>query len=135
MKRNRFSSLWPFLISIPCFYLNHLGEKGLTTKWFLLVGSFKYVAPQYYSPCTTDLQRAILICISFSKSSLSPVKNGPRNLWSMMLKVFNWPLITWGPSDQFIAASTGVWIKRVFLLDRGIDGWMDGWMDRYQIDK
>ena len=24
--------LWPLPISIPCFYLNHFGEKGLTTK-------------------------------------------------------------------------------------------------------
>ena len=24
--------LWPLPISISCFYLNHFGEKGLTTK-------------------------------------------------------------------------------------------------------
>ena len=62
LRRNKISSLWPFPISLPCFYLNHFSEKGLTTKWFLLVKPFKYVAPQYYSPCATDLQRSIFIC-------------------------------------------------------------------------
>ena len=32
------------------------------TKWFLLVKPFTYVAPPYYSPCATDLQRSIFIC-------------------------------------------------------------------------
>ena len=41
--------------------VNHFSEKGLTTKWFLLVKPFKYVAHQYYSPCSTDLQRTIFI--------------------------------------------------------------------------
>ena len=45
------------------------------------VGPFKYVAPQYYSPCTTDLQRAIVIYIFFSsEDSLSLVKNETRTL-------------------------------------------------------
>ena len=67
---------------IPCFYLNHFSEKGLTTKWFMLVGPFKYVAPQYCSPCATDLQRSIFVLISYSEASLSLVKNGQRTLWS-----------------------------------------------------
>ena len=42
--------------------LNHFGEKGLTIKWFMLVGPFKYVTPRYRdSPFATDLQRAIFI--------------------------------------------------------------------------
>ena len=61
LGRNKISSLWPLPISLPCFCLNHSREKGLTTKWFMLVGSFKYVVPRYYSPCVTDLQRAIFI--------------------------------------------------------------------------
>ena len=43
------------------FKLNYFREKGITTKWFLLVKPLKYAAPQYYSPCATDLQRAIFI--------------------------------------------------------------------------
>ena len=93
--------------------LNHFGEKGLATKWFMLVGSIKYVAPWYYSPCATDLQRPILI--SYSKASLSLVKNGPRTLWSMMLKVLNWPPIM-SPSDLFMAAYVVVVVRFYFLF-------------------
>ena len=42
--------------------VNHFSEKGLTTKRFLLVKPFKYVAHPYYSPCATALQRSIFIC-------------------------------------------------------------------------
>ena len=58
---NNIESLWHFPISLPCFYLNHFSEKGVTTKWFLLVKPFKYVAPQCYSPCATDLQLAVFL--------------------------------------------------------------------------
>ena len=44
------------------------------------VKPFKYVAPQYYSLCTTDLKRAIFILISYNETFLSLVKNGPRTL-------------------------------------------------------
>ena len=40
----------------------------------MLVGSFKYAAPRYYSLCATDLQRPKFILISYSKASLSLVK-------------------------------------------------------------
>ena len=95
--------------------LNHFGENGLTTKWFMLVGSFKYVPPRYYSPCATDLQRPKFIPISYSKASLSLVKNRPRNLWSMMLKVLNWPPIM-SPSDHFMAAYVVVVVRFQFLF-------------------
>ena len=44
------------ILNLTPLLLNHLGEKGLTTKWFILVGPFNYVAPRYYSPCATNLQ-------------------------------------------------------------------------------
>ena len=81
----------------------------------MLVGPFKYVAPRYYSPCATDLQRPKFILISYSKASLSLVKNGPRILWSMMLKVWNWPLIM-SPSDHFMAAKVVFVVTFQFLF-------------------
>ena len=51
--------------------VDHFSEKGLTTKWFLLVKPFKYVAHQYYSPCATDLQRSVFICFLLSSFFIS----------------------------------------------------------------
>ena len=56
----------------------------------MLVGSFKYVVPQYYSPCATDLQRAIFIYyVSYSEASLSLVIKWTTENPLMMLKVVN----------------------------------------------
>ena len=70
----------------------------------MLVGSFKYVAPWYYSPCATDLQRPILI--SYSKASLSLVKNGPP--------IMRPPIMS--PSDLFMAAYVVVVVRFYFLF-------------------
>ena len=55
--------LWPSPdLSIPCFYLVILLRRVQFKRliFFLPLNPLKYVAPrQYYSPCATDLQRAI----------------------------------------------------------------------------
>ena len=48
------TSLWPFPISIPSFYLNHFSEKGLTTKWCMLVWTLSMQHPStkgFATPC------------------------------------------------------------------------------------
>ena len=70
----------------------------------MLVGPFKYVAPQVsiHLLCTTNLQRAMFIYISYSEASLSVVNSEARTL-----------IIS--PFDQFMAADVVLVVTFHFL--------------------